>query len=601
MVLKMFQRHEVDTTNTIQLDPILEQIGSFGKFQIMQLFLTIVALGIGTSNAFSSYAFTAYMPKYRCLVPQCENITTATYYDKPLTSNDRWGEEDLTFAKFSQEAVMSLAVSQHKCKRVTTDTPAGNCQLFLQQLEDTSISNNVETCSIEELVFDKKIVESSYAIHYGFLCDKFPLRGIFNSLHMGGMLLGSLIILPLADKIGRKPAAIIAIALTWSVGLMNAYSDSLVVFALGRIGSGMGAISAWICLVIITVESTTPSFTNIVQNSPPPFLMFFFMILPALAYFIRDYFTLELALSAPHILGIIPVLCLPESTRWLIAKGRLEEAKVNIFKIAKINGKVRPDQIEISLEPRTKEERNGESIVSMLKNKTIFLRTVNCFFQWFVVTGSYYGLGFGSAEIAGDPYLNFALTNLTELPNFIGSLYFFDRLGRRWSLVLCQCLSGVCCLATGALFVYGNVQELQIITVTVGYFFAGLAFNLAYLYCSEIYPTGFRATMFGACSVMGRIGGIYALGLDGAKQHWKPLPFTLIGAQAVMAGILAFFLPDTTGGKLPDTIEDAVQHVGKNLKYKPWCGFENSENIHHPDVEALPKVGRANIAMSDME
>ena len=66
-----------------------------------------------------------------------------------------------------------------------------------------------------------------------------------------------------------------------------------------------------------------------------------YLLVTLLAYCFRDVFTLELVLYGPALLAIIPVLLMKESTRWLIAKGRLQEAKENIIYIAKMNGKVR--------------------------------------------------------------------------------------------------------------------------------------------------------------------------------------------------------------------------------------------------------------------
>ena len=40
-------------------------------------------------------------------------------------------------------------------------------------------------------------------------------------------------------------------------------------------------------------------------------------------------------------------------------------------------------------------------------------------------------------------------------------------------------------------------------------------------------------------------------------MYAEPLPMLLFGAVAVLAGILAFKLPETLGCKLPETVEEA--------------------------------------------
>ena len=121
------------------------------------------------------------------------------------------------------------------------------------------------------------------------------------------------------------------------------------------------------------------------------------------------------------------------------------------------------------------------------------------------------------------------------------------------------------------LVAYGKIPNAQIFFVSLGTNFAAMSFNLVYLQASEMYPTSIRGTMTGLCSTVGRVGGIYALSVDGLRKTWEPLPFILIGAQAVVAGFLAVTLPETVGCKLPETMQDAVDNVGKNCKRKPWC------------------------------
>ena len=64
---------------TIDLDPILDQIGSLGKFQILELILVLL---VNAGHLFPAvdFMFTGYVPKHRCLIPQCENTSNVSYY-----------------------------------------------------------------------------------------------------------------------------------------------------------------------------------------------------------------------------------------------------------------------------------------------------------------------------------------------------------------------------------------------------------------------------------------------------------------------------------------------------------------------------------------
>ena len=63
------------------------------------------------------------------------------------------------------------------------------------------------------------------------------------------------------------------------------------------------------------------------------------MVLVLFAYFIRDLQWLQLGLFGPFFLLLIPLAFVKESTRWLLSKGRFEEARRNVTYMAKMNGR----------------------------------------------------------------------------------------------------------------------------------------------------------------------------------------------------------------------------------------------------------------------
>ena len=100
---------------------------------------------------------------------------------------------------------------------------------------------------------------------------------------------------------------------------------------------------------------------------------------------------------------------------------------------------------------------------------------------------------------------------------------------------------------------------------------------MCFLYTSEFYPTSLRGTAVGSCSTIARVGGIIALVIDPLKRIWKPLPMTLSGSVAVIAGLFAIAFPETTGEKMPDTMEEAL-NIGKKQKritYNKENGIDN--------------------------
>ena len=107
-----------------------------------------------------------------------------------------------------------------------------------------------------------------------------------------------------------------------------------------------------------------------------------------------------------------------------------------------------------------------------------------------------------------------------------------------------------------------NVQAIQTFFYLFGKLLAGLCFGMCYLYTSELYPTSLRGTAVGSCSTMARVGGIIALVIAPLDRIWKPFPMTILGSVAVIAGVCAISFPETTGEKMPETMEEAL-NIGK--------------------------------------
>ena len=79
---------------------------------------------------------------------------------------------------------------------------------------------------------------------------------------MLGMLLGSLPIGLMADKIGRKKALAVCIVVLSAAGTANAFVQSLALFALLRVLVGATAIGIFYCATVLIAEWLLPKDIN---------------------------------------------------------------------------------------------------------------------------------------------------------------------------------------------------------------------------------------------------------------------------------------------------------------------------------------------------
>jgi len=60
------------------------------------------------------------------------------------------------------------------------------------------------------------------------------------------------------------------------------------------------------------------------------------------------------------------------------------------------------------------------------------MRTLNLFYQWFMLSGVYYGLSMGATTLGGNPFVNLAISGMLEVPAELLAGFMFVTVGRRW-------------------------------------------------------------------------------------------------------------------------------------------------------------------------
>jgi len=204
---------------------------------------------------------------------------------------------------------------------------------------------------------------------------------------------------------------------------------------------------------------------------------------------------------------------------------------------------------------------------------------------------TYYGLSLNTTDLPGDDYVNFILSGIFELPGYAMCIPMLEKIGRKPTIIILLALSGVGCIISGVLparFVVGVVA-----TATIGKMFIAAAFAVIYNYSAEIYPTVLRNTGIGFSSLFARIGSICAPQIHLLAYYadsW--LPIVIYGSFALGAAVTDFFLPETRGRALPETLEDTLRlaRPPSKRKYKDVV-------ITESPAQSPPETDRSNTAL----
>lgn len=282
-------------------------------------------------------------------------------------------------------------------------------------------------------------------------------------------------------------------------------------------------------------------------------------------YFIRDWRTLQFALSIPSVLLLSYYWFVPESPRWLFTVGRLDEASAILTKAAKMN-KLPTEKIQSELEAASKLKgttTHKGNALDLVRTPNMRAKTFYMCFNWFVCGLAFFGVAQYIGQTGGNIFMNVAFSAALELPGTLFCIYSMKKWGRKKTLIGSNCLTGICMLLIA---VVPNTHDLvPVILASLGIVGMSISFPTVYLFAGELFPTVVRNIGIGSASTVARIGSMVAPFVAGLKSVAFWLPPFIFGVFPIIGAVLVVFLPETQGAPLPETIEDG-ENFGKKIK-----------------------------------
>lgn len=302
-------------------------------------------------------------------------------------------------------------------------------------------------------------------------------------------------------------------------------------------------------------------------------MMFFsagYMMIGVIAFFIRDWRCLQIVLTVPGLLFLLYWWFIPESTRWLLANNQREKAIEQIQTVAKANKLTVPQEILDKIQSDNESSDNiaekKPSLLDLFKSPNLRTKSLLIFFDWFIISGAYYGLSWSTNSLGGNEYINFVISGAVEIPAYTFLIFTLNRWGRKVILTGSMVFGGFTLLLS-LLIPDSNYWWIVGLTM-LGKMSITASYGTIYVFSAEQFPTVIRNVALGASSMSARIGGIAAPYLIFMSQFWKPAPFLIFGVAALLGGVLSTLLPETYNTQLPETLDDG-ERLGKNTENKP--------------------------------
>ncbi|XP_040261066.1 solute carrier family 22 member 5-like [Bufo bufo] len=543
-------------------------LGDWGPFQLTIFFLLSASI---IPNGFTglSAVFLVAIPEHRCLVPGSANLSQA------------WRNVSIPWEEKDGQPVES------RCWRYRLDTLRNYSALGLLPGVDVNVEVIEKEKCLDGWHYDRDLYHSTVVTEWNLICDndwKVPLT---SSLFFLGVLLGSFVSGQLSDRFGRKKVLFATMAVQTGFSIVQVFSVNWEMFTVLFLIVGMGQISNYVAAFILGAEILGKSVRIIFSTlGVCIFYAFGYMLLPLIAYFIRDWRSLLMALAAPGLFCIPLWWVIPESPRWLLSQGRISEAEEIIRRAAKKNRILPPEILFNPSEVQDLKEQSFKAYTfyDLLKTRNIRIVTFLSILLWMIISVGYFGLSLNTPNLHGDPYLNCFLSAIIEVPAYIIAWLLLRNFSRRYSTASTLFLGGVVLLFIQLVPQHLNI--LSIVLVMLGKFGITSAFSIVYVYTAELYPTVVRNMGVGASSMASRLGSILSPYFVYLGAYDKHLPFVLMGSLTVLVGIFTLFLPETLGMPLPDTIEEMLRVKGFKYKKGLKKGF-NLQKQGHGNLKVL--------------
>ncbi len=396
-------------------------------------------------------------------------------------------------------------------------------------------------------------------------------------LNLAGYVVGALILSPLADRVGRRDMLLVTLVITGLGSLITAFVQDYTFFIIARIITGIG-VGADLALVATYINEVAPSngrakYTSLIfimsslgaffgiwlglwLTTPAadfplglPFAQATVQIVHGLPVFTGSGWRWMYGIGA--ILALVGILLrfrLPESPRWLISQGRIEEADEIVTdmeqRVMKRLTNLPPVGSELHFQTGEKHATYSE----ILGNPVYLRRTILLFSMWFIAFITVYTIAVGITTILatlGYPAPEAGMVAAFGTFGFIAcaifAYYFGEALERKYWLPISAVLTlvgGVIVGASGS----GNFA-LTVIGAIILFIGFNLFVPMAWAWSAENYPTRARATGFALVDGIGHIGGgvgilviaanITTLGAIGT--------FLVAGGCLVVAAVIAQF------------------------------------------------------------
>ncbi|XP_059474531.1 organic cation transporter protein-like isoform X2 [Neocloeon triangulifer] len=427
------------------------------------------------------------------------------------------------------------------------------------------LSGEISTCT--QFEYDETNGTTLVA-EWNLVCDRAVLVNVAEMTFLSGVAIGGLVSGIISDKFGRKRTLLISLFTQIVTGTIISFNLWLELYLVLRFFLGFSSVAVVFSAFVLCMELVGGKWRTISGVSflfPVPLG---YITVAGIAYVVREWRILQLAVTLPAVSLLAAIWVLPESPRWLLSMRKEEKLMAVLKRAAASNKRPIPTDSQKILAKAPPQEKGGDSVGVLTLFRTAQIRKISLvlYIVWFALYTVYYGLVLNLASIEGDIYLNTAISGFVEIPAIALSILLLMKSGRKWPLCIVTASSGVFCLCVLAVPT-GAPSWITVALAMCGKFAISCSNAILPIFTAELFPTVVRNLGVGSSNVSAGIALMLVPYLWNLAVIYDKLPFIFMGVLGIVGGLSVMLLPETAGRPMPNTLED-LERRGNDIKNK---------------------------------
>jgi len=254
--------------------------------------------------------------------------------------------------------------------------------------------------SCSDYAYDESFWEETIVSEWDLVCGSSGLPVVSKMVFFSGFAVGTFVAGIVSDIWGRKRSILLFSFLMLVSGLATSFMPVFPSFIIMWWLVGVAAVANFTVAFVWTIELAAGKWKVILGMGMQftwPFGRGFAVVA---AWIFPNWRTIFQVVSAPCILAPVLLYFLPESPRWLIAKGRISKARTILASGARRNKKIISEEEIVLQQPKMSTQRKG-TVLDIMKYSKLRIKTLIMYVNWFSSSFMLYGIALNWQGLTG--------------------------------------------------------------------------------------------------------------------------------------------------------------------------------------------------------